>query len=211
MASSVTDNGGGQKLLTVEFPHMETVEELDAHIEQTYGPDVLKTLKDSNMDQAQMVEELHKYGLNGRSEAVERTYRLHQQEFARKETLLGKTWRWTTEAASTVGNVLWAPIKWTGQVMYDHPVLSAAALALLAWYGWGYLHEGAAILHGLAGEGAMGALEGASEAPAAGLPGMGPGLEVPGGGVIPQIPNFEEMLPSGGQPPMPPPASGPVA
>jgi hypothetical protein len=132
MTTSATDLGGEKKLSTVEVPHLETLEELDAHFEHTYGPDVLRTLKDSNLDQAAMVEELHKYGLNGRSEAVEHTYRLHQQEFARKETLLGTTWRWTKNAAGFATDVVTAPFRWTWESFKQRPVVTTIAVLALA-------------------------------------------------------------------------------
>lgn len=113
-----------KKLSMVEVPHVETLEELDEHFERTYGPEVLRTLKDSSLEQQEIVEELHKYGLNGSSEAIERTYRLHQQEFARKETLLGTTWRWTK-------NVVSAPFRWTWQSFKRHPVLTTIGLLAL--------------------------------------------------------------------------------
>ncbi len=131
MTTSATDNGGDQQLSTVNVPHIESLEELDAHFEQTYGPDVLRTLKDSNLDQAAMVQELHKYGLNGRSEAVERTYRLHQQEFARKETLLGTTWRWTKNTAGFAADVVSAPFRWTWQSFKSHPILTTVGIAAI--------------------------------------------------------------------------------
>ncbi len=113
-----------KNLSIVEVPHVETIEELDEHFERAYGPEVLRTLKDSNLKQKEIVEELHKYGLNGSSEAVERTYRLHQQEFARKETLLGTTWRWTK-------NVVTAPFRWTWRSFKRHPVLTSIGLLAL--------------------------------------------------------------------------------
>jgi hypothetical protein len=137
MATSATDIAGKNvnRLSTVEVPHLETLEELDTHFEQTYGPDVLKALKDSSVDQADVVRQLHAAGLNGRSEAVERTYRLHQQEFARKESLLGKTWRWTKEAAGTATDVVTAPFRWTWNSFKKRPVLTSAAIAALILAG----------------------------------------------------------------------------
>ncbi len=132
MATSATDIAGNNRLSTVEVPHIESLEDLDIHFEQTYGPDVLKALKDSNLNQADVVNQLHTAGLNGRSEAVERTYRLHQQEFSRKESLLGTTWRWTKEAASTAGNVVAAPFKWTWESFKQRPVLTTVGVAALA-------------------------------------------------------------------------------
>ena len=135
---STTDigNGDGQQLSTIEFPHLQSVEELDRHIETTYGPEVLTALRDSNKDQASMVEELHKYGLNGRSEAVEQMYRLHRQEFDRKETLLGTTWRWTKEAAGMAGNAIAAPFRWTYSSFKKHPILTTLGVAALVAGGF---------------------------------------------------------------------------
>lgn len=129
--TSTTDIGGDGALSTIEFPRIQTVEELDAHIEQTYGSDVLTTLRNSNMDQASMVEELQKCGLNGRSEAVEQMYRLHRQEFDRKKSLLGKTWHWTKEAAGAAGNAVAAPFRWTYASFKKHPILTSLAAAAL--------------------------------------------------------------------------------
>lgn len=134
MSTSQTDTGAEsmQRLSTVDVPHIESLRDLDIHFEQTYGSDVLKALKDSNLSQADVVNQLHGAGLNGRSEAVERTYRLHQQEFARKESLLGKTWRWTKEAASTTAEVVAAPFRWTWNSFKAHPVLTTVGVAALA-------------------------------------------------------------------------------
>lgn len=132
MATSQTDIAGNNRLSTVEVPHIESLSDLDAHFEQTYGPEVMTALKGSNNDQASVVAALHKAGLNGRSEAVERTYRLHQQEFARKESLLGKTWRWTKEAAGTAANVVTAPFRWTWESFKQRPVLTTIGVAALA-------------------------------------------------------------------------------
>lgn len=137
MATSQTDlPGGRQQDATIEFPIAQSLEELDEKIEQTYGMDVLKTLRNGDLDQGQMVEELHKYGLNGRSEGIEKMYRLHQQEFARKESLLGTTWRWTKNVVGAAANVATAPFRWTWQSFKSHPVMTTASLALLALGGY---------------------------------------------------------------------------
>lgn len=129
MTASATDIAGNNSSSIVEVPHIESLEELDAHFEQTYGPEVMTALKDSNSDQAGVVEALHKAGLNGRSEAVERTYRLHQQEFARKESLLGTTWRWTKEAANTTANAVAWPFRKSWEFAKKHPVVTSLAVA----------------------------------------------------------------------------------
>jgi len=126
--------GGRMRESVVEFPPVKTVEELDRHIEGTYGQDVLKTLKDSTMDQASVLDSLHKQGLNGRAERVQELYRVHEQEFARKETMMGSVWNTTKEVVS-------APFRWTWSAFKAHPVLTTAAVAGLALGGTGaYLY-----------------------------------------------------------------------
>lgn len=125
---------GGAPDAGVEFPSLKTVEELDRHVEATYGPEVLRTLKDSTADQADVLKQLHDQGLNGRAERVQQLYRLHEQEFARKESLMGSVWDTTKEVAS-------APFRWTWSAFKSHPVLTTAAVAGLALGGTGaYLY-----------------------------------------------------------------------
>lgn len=124
----ITDDGlaGPQQ---VEFPRVESLAELDVHIEKTYGPDVLAALKDSNRAQAEIVADLHKAGLNGSSERIERLYRIHQQEFARKETLLGTTWRWTKNAVSASANAVTWPFRASWSFAKKHPIITSLAVA----------------------------------------------------------------------------------
>lgn len=112
----------------VEFPPMKSVDELDRHVEATYGADVLQTLKSSTTDQAAALDALHEQGLNGRAERLHELYNLHQQEFSRKESLLGKVWEGTKETVS-------APFRWTWNSFKKHPVLTTAAVAGLALGG----------------------------------------------------------------------------
>lgn len=120
--------GGGRPNDAVEFPPLKSVDELDRHVEATYGADVLKTLRNSTGDQASVLEELHSQGLNGRAERLHELYNLHQQEFARKESLLGSVWEGTKE-------VVTAPFRWTWSAFKSHPVLTTAAIASLALGG----------------------------------------------------------------------------
>lgn len=116
----------------VPINRVASLEELDREFESRYGMEVLQTLKDSNLSQQQMVEELQrKHKLNGQSEAIERTYRLHQQEFARKETLLGTTWRYTKNTVGFAADVVTAPFRWTWESFKRRPVLTTAAIAAL--------------------------------------------------------------------------------
>jgi len=87
-----------------------------------------------------------------------------------------------------------------------HPVVVTIIVALLAWWAWGHIHGLLANLHGVAGESALEGLEGLDVAPGVAHPGMGPGMEVPGGGLSPPglIDGFE-VLPPSVQPPSPPP------
>ncbi len=132
----------------VEFPPLQTVEELDRHVEATYGPEVLRTLKDSTIGQGDVLEGLHKQGLNGRAERVQELYRLHEQEFGRKETLLGSVWDTTKEVVS-------APFRWTWNAFKAHPVMTTTAVAALALGGVGaYLYSAGALESWLTGVGA---------------------------------------------------------
>lgn len=124
----VTDLGADDQP-QLQFPRIESLDELDAHIEKTYGPEVLTALKDSNRDQADIVSDLHKAGLNGKSERIERLYRIHQQEFARKETLLGTTWRWTKNAVSATADVVTWPFRASWGFAKKHPIITSLAVA----------------------------------------------------------------------------------
>ena len=118
----------------MEFPVVESLEKLDQIIERDYGKDVLAALKDSSADQADTVRKLKEAGLNGRSEAIERMYNLHRQEFDRKESLMSKAWKGTKE-------VLTAPFRWTWSAFKKHPVLTTVGVAALALGGAaGYLY-----------------------------------------------------------------------
>ncbi len=201
-SSSTTELGNDGRSSIVEFPHIETLDELDSHIEKTYGPDVLRTLRDSTLDQAKMVEQLHQAGLNGRSEAIERTYRLHQQEFARKETLLGTTWRWTKEAASATADALVWPFKKSWAFAKKHPIITSLAVAA-AITGGVYLMWGVPVP-------IPNPSIAAGEVAAEGAELVAPSLEaLPQADIVP--PNFSQpYVPEGGPLPSiePPPLSG---
>lgn len=182
--------GGRMRDTGVEFPPVQTVEELDRHIEGTYGQDVLKTLKDSTMDQASALESLHKQGLNGRAERVQELYRVHEQEFARKETMLGSVWNTTTEVVS-------APFRWTWSAFKSHPVLTTAAVAGLALGGVGaYLYSAGQLEAALTAVGA-GKVTAFFSQTAAELAPLTPDVPIvpgageaglPGGAVVPDVP-----------------------
>lgn len=120
--------------MTVEFPPLQTLEELDQHVESTYGRDVNETLRRSIDDQVDVAEDLHAHGLNGRAEALQQTYQLHRQEFDRRESLLGKAWNTTKE-------VVTAPFRWTWESFKKYPVMTTVGVTALALSGVGaYLY-----------------------------------------------------------------------
>ena len=119
--------GGKAPDMGVEFPALKSVEELDRHVEATYGPEVLKALKDSTMDQAGVLKSLHEQGLNGRAERVAELYRVHEQEFSRKQETLS-LWETTKEVVS-------APFRAAYYAITEYPITTAVAATALALGG----------------------------------------------------------------------------
>lgn len=72
-----------------------------------------------------------------------------------------------------------------GDFVKRHPILTSAAAALLLWWGWGHIHSMLAGLRGRAAAAALKRLQKLDMAPGAAHPGMGPGMEAPGGGMLP--------------------------
>lgn len=202
MSTASATDLGAENGPQVEFPHVESLGELEAHIEKTYGPEVLVALRDSNRDQADIVADLHKAGLNGKSERIERLYRIHQQEFARKETLLGTTWRWTKNAVSATADVVSWPFRASWSFAKKHPIITSLAVAA-AIAGGIYLMWGVPVP-------IPNPSIAAGEVAAEGAELVAPSLEaLPQADIVP--PNFSQpYVPEGGPLPsiQPPPLSG---
>jgi hypothetical protein len=186
--------GGQTPERTLEFPPLRSVDELDRHVEGTYGTEVLTALKDSTSDQADVLRQLHESGLNGDAERVNELYNLHTQEFARKESLLGKTWDTTKEVVSAPFRYAWSSFK-------ERPITTTLVGASLILGGTGaYLYSVGALESYLASIGAAHVGSFFSEA-AAELAPLTPDLPiVPGAG--------EAGLPGGLPVPEGPPAFG---
>lgn len=181
---------GGAAPDSVEFPPLKSVDELDRHVEATYGREVLNTLKTSNADQADVLRQLHDQGLNGSAQRVEQLYRLHEQEFARKETMLGSVWNTTKEVVS-------APFRWTWGAFKSHPVLTTLGVAGLALGGTAaylyYAGQLEAALTGIGLESLSGyftetVAQNAPLTPATPIVPLGGEAGLPGGSTLPSLP-----------------------
>ena len=101
---------------------------------------------------------------------------------------------------SVKDKVSWALDKVTG--IFDSPVVKPVVVALLAWWAWGHIHELLASAEGVAAGASVEGMKGLDTAPGAARPGMGPGMETPGGGgIAPGDPSDFRIKPD---PPMPP-------
>lgn len=213
MISATDTSKGDFRPQTIEFPPLRSREELDAHIEKTYGADVRDALHRSVDEQEDVIRELHERGLNGNAEALERTYKLHRQEMDRKETLLDKTWKVVT----------W-PFGKAWEFAKKHPGVALLIVAAGAAAGIGLYYAGigdmlVATVPNYSAEAAAVAKEASGVAGDIGLEGAGqlsPGiaqaakpaidLGLPAGSSAPPMPPMGGQLAS----PVSPPMSGPI-
>jgi hypothetical protein len=128
--------------------------------------------------------------LNGSAERVQELYRVHEQEFARKETMMGSVWNTTKEVVS-------APFRWTWGAFKAHPVLTTAAVAGLALGGVGaYLYSAGqleAVLSGVGLDSLSGyftetVAQNAPLTPETPIVPLGGEAGLPGGSTLPSLP-----------------------